>query len=52
METNYDYAESNGKGYYAYVGWLKEEWWDSPVKEQDIDWTDYDDELVAEAVEN
>ena len=52
LETNYDYAESNGKGYYAYVGWLKEEWWDSPVKEQDIDWTDYDDELVAEAVEN
>jgi hypothetical protein len=33
LETNYDYAESNGKGYYAYVGWLKEEWWDSPVKE-------------------
>ena len=52
LETNYDYMDSTGKGYYAYVGWLKDEWWDSHDKyteEQWKDiWEDYDQNLKWE----
>lgn len=52
LETNYDYMDSTGKGYYAYVGWLKDEWWDSYDKyteEQWKDiWEDYDQNLKWE----
>ena len=59
LETIYDHCGSTGKGYYAYVGWLKDEWWDSEgayTEEnwKDI-WADYDSNLEWEqeqAVEN
>ena len=40
LETQYDYCDSRGKGYYAYVGWLNRKWLDS--------WDKYDDELMQE----
>ncbi len=41
--------DSTGKGYYAYVGWLKDEWHDTPdgITEEHWEdvWTDYDAEM-------
>jgi hypothetical protein len=49
LEAVYDYMDSTGKGYYAYVGWLKDEWHDTPdgITEEHWEdvWTDYDAEM-------
>ena len=48
LDCEYDNSESNGKGYYAYVGWLKHEWHDTHnkvAKYMDDVWTEYDAEM-------
>ena len=55
LETVYDHMDSTGKGYYAYVGWLKDEHWDSQDKYTDDHWKelweDYDADLKYEEEE-
>ena len=51
LDCSYDWCDSTGKGYYAYVGWMKEEWWDSPDKSAEWiadAWADYDADMEAD----
>ena len=48
LECEYDYSDGSGKGYYAYVGWLKDEWHDKQEQLEGImedTWADYDTEM-------
>ncbi len=56
LETDYDYAESMGKGYYASVGYMNKKWHDSYDKytEKNLDpmyWEDFADTVEYEKKE-
>tara|TARA_R110001606_G_scaffold301658_1_gene449233 strand:+ start:244 stop:1176 length:933 start_codon:yes stop_codon:yes gene_type:complete len=56
LETEYDYAESMGKGYYASVGYMNKKWHDNREKysEEKLDpiyWEDFNDNVEYEKKE-
>lgn len=50
-ELNYDWCDTNGKGYYAYVGWMVKKWHDAPQDYFNYHNTDKKTKVVEECFE-
>ena len=48
LDCEFDFAESVGKGYYAFVGWMNKKWHDTEYQLDDSCWEGYEDNLNEE----